>query len=295
LLFASPPYEDRRKNGATVLVGEAWVGWMAEVVSAALRCCRGLTCLVVQGTVEDYSWSATPALLMADLHRAGVTLRPPSIFYRVGIPGSGGPDRWRIDFEFVIEATRGGRLFWSDNTACGAPPRFRPGGDPSHRRQDGSRVNRNVGYATADERGRVGPHRARQRAGRPYRAPEIANPGCVVQETYTAREVAELLEAYEAGDVPHHTVGGGKMGGRQAYRNSAAFPEKLVERYVKSYCPPGGVVADCFSGSGTTGAVAVRLGRRFRGCDKLADQVELTRQRLAEAEAAATPAAGAGG
>ena len=60
-----------------------------------------------------------------------------------------------------------------------------------------------------------------------------------------------------------------------------SFPESLVEFFVKSFCPPGGVVVDPFSGSGTTGAVAVRLGRRFLGCDVRQSQVELSRRRIA--------------
>jgi DNA modification methylase len=42
----------------------------------------------------------------------------------------------------------------------------------------------------------------------------------------------------------------------------ATFPQKLVEPCVKAGCPEGGVVLDPFAGSGTTGLVAQRLGRR---------------------------------
>ena len=41
----------------------------------------------------------------------------------------------------------------------------------------------------------------------------------------------------------------------------ATFPEKLVEPCVLAGCPVGGVVLDPFGGSGTTGMVALRLGR----------------------------------
>ncbi len=43
----------------------------------------------------------------------------------------------------------------------------------------------------------------------------------------------------------------------------ATFPEKLVEPMILAGCPPGGVVLDPFAGSGTTGVVAGRLGRKF--------------------------------
>jgi DNA modification methylase len=76
-------------------------------------------------------------------------------------------------------------------------------------------------------------------------------------------------------------VGGGNMGSALCHENEAPFPESLAEFFVRSFCRPGGLVCDPFSGSGTTGAVAVRHGRRFVGCDLRASQVELTRRRIA--------------
>ncbi len=40
-------------------------------------------------------------------------------------------------------------------------------------------------------------------------------------------------------------------------------PKKLLERIIVSSCPENGIVADFFMGSGTTGAVAERLGRKW--------------------------------
>lgn len=47
----------------------------------------------------------------------------------------------------------------------------------------------------------------------------------------------------------------------------APFPDALVERAITLACPPQGVVLDVFAGSGTVRDVAVRMGRRFLGCD----------------------------
>ena len=47
----------------------------------------------------------------------------------------------------------------------------------------------------------------------------------------------------------------------------AMFPERLVEPCILAGCPVGGVVLDPFFGSGTTGAVAKRLGRQYIGID----------------------------
>lgn len=44
-------------------------------------------------------------------------------------------------------------------------------------------------------------------------------------------------------------------------------PEELIRRLVLAASPEGGLVADPFSGSGTTLVVAEQLGRRWLGCD----------------------------
>lgn len=61
-------------------------------------------------------------------------------------------------------------------------------------------------------------------------------------------------------------------------KHYATFPEKLIEPMILAGCPKGGVVLDPFAGSGTVGAVARRLGRRFILVD-LAYQ-EMQHQRL---------------
>jgi DNA modification methylase len=47
----------------------------------------------------------------------------------------------------------------------------------------------------------------------------------------------------------------------------ATMPEDLVEPRILAGCPIGGLVLDPFIGSGTVGAVASRLGRRWVGTD----------------------------
>ncbi len=47
----------------------------------------------------------------------------------------------------------------------------------------------------------------------------------------------------------------------------AVWPEKLVEPMILAGCPEGGMVLDPFAGSGTTLAVANRLGRHAVGIE----------------------------
>jgi len=57
-------------------------------------------------------------------------------------------------------------------------------------------------------------------------------------------------------------------------------PEKLLERIISSSCPPGGLVLDCFAGSGTTAVVAEKLERRWIACDIGRFAIHTTRKRL---------------
>lgn len=47
----------------------------------------------------------------------------------------------------------------------------------------------------------------------------------------------------------------------------ATFPPELPRRAILAGCKPGGTVLDPFSGSATTGMVALELGRRYVGID----------------------------
>ena len=60
----------------------------------------------------------------------------------------------------------------------------------------------------------------------------------------------------------------------------AMFPEKLVEPCILAGSQEGGIVLDPFFGSGTTGAVAKRLGRRFIGIDLNPDYCRMAQQRI---------------
>jgi adenine-specific DNA-methyltransferase len=57
-------------------------------------------------------------------------------------------------------------------------------------------------------------------------------------------------------------------------------PEILLDRVIKASSNPGDLVADFFCGSGTTLAVAEKLGRRWIGCDLGRWAIHVTRKRL---------------
>jgi len=57
-------------------------------------------------------------------------------------------------------------------------------------------------------------------------------------------------------------------------------PESLLERIITASSNPGDLVLDCFCGSGTTLAVAQKLGRRWIGCDINLGAIQTTTKRL---------------
>lgn len=286
LIFGSPPYEDARSyKGLPALTGEAWVDYYFRFYAEACRVSRGAVILVVEGRTKDFSYSATPVLLMADLKRAvackqcgqiqqieacncsgsagrcvpAFTIRKPPIFMRYGIFGSGGPDYWRNDYEFMIFATRAEvkRLPFADPTAVGLPPKYPPGGNPSHRKSDDSRV-----------------------ASKPYTPPKLANPGNVRDHSEPDTAYEAFLEEVGATNIRRHAVGGGHMGDKSAHGGVAPFPEGLARDVILTFSPPAGVVYDPFVGTGTTPTVAALNGRNFLASDIDAEQIRNTFKRL---------------
>ena len=64
--------------------------------------------------------------------------------------------------------------------------------------------------------------------------------------------------------------------------HSTQKPESLLHRVIVSSTKPGDVILDPFFGSGTTGAVAKRLGRHFIGIEREKTYADVARARIAE-------------
>ncbi len=63
-------------------------------------------------------------------------------------------------------------------------------------------------------------------------------------------------------------------------------PEALLYRVITSSTKPGDVILDPFFGSGTTGAVAKRLGRHFIGIERDKTYAKHALKRIGQIEAA---------
>ena len=79
-------------------------------------------------------------------------------------------------------------------------------------------------------------------------------------------------------DVWWHTIVSPTGREKTGYPNQK--PEAIIRRMMLASTRPGDWVLDCFAGSGTTGAVAQRLGRRFVLCDRNPQAIDVMRGRL---------------
>ncbi|MGH9056605.1 MAG: DNA-methyltransferase [Acidimicrobiales bacterium] len=81
-------------------------------------------------------------------------------------------------------------------------------------------------------------------------------------------------------DVWWHTIVGTNAREKTGYPDQK--PEGLVRRAVQASSAPGSWVLDFFAGSGTTGAVARQLGRRFVLVDNNPEAHDICRRRLGD-------------
>ena len=88
-------------------------------------------------------------------------------------------------------------------------------------------------------------------------------------------------------DVWWHTIV--PTNGRERTGYATQKPEGILRRIVQASSAAGDSVLDLFAGSGTTGAVAAALGRRYLLVDSSAEAVEVMRARLPAARVVEFP------
>jgi hypothetical protein len=268
LTVGSPPYSDCRmylEDGTDPGVSRparAWVEWMLRVTAECLRVTRGPVVWVVGCPTRDRTYQPIAEGLAWRWFAEGWTERGPgtvrdgsayrpTYWHRPGIPGSGGDQSFRMDVEACLLFKRPGALPFAEPTATGQVPKWNPGGALSYRDREGRRVN----GKPQTMRDPYGTLRVQV-----YEPPAIANPGTL----------------FSTG-----AAGGGKLGHSLAHDGEAPYPVAVPARFVLTYCPPGGLTLDPFSGSGTTAQACRENGRRCVGLDLRMSQCRLGRRRLA--------------
>ena len=104
-----------------------------------------------------------------------------------------------------------------------------------------------------------------------YTGKRAKNDGLVQQSFVTINETANKRSVWNVGVA------------RFKDAHFAVYPPALIEPCVKAGSAEGDTVLDPFSGSGTTGEVALKLGRNYIGTELNPDYAKLSEKRITEA------------
>lgn len=298
--IGSPPYADARlylEDGRNLGISrgaDEWVEWMLRVTAECLRVTKGPVIWIAAGVTRDWNYWPVCERLMSEWNRgvpgSGVwqdgielPLLPPHYchafrpcyWHRVGIPGSGGKQWYRADVEYAMCFKRPGKLPYADPTANGHPPKWGPGGEMSHRVQDGDRRNQWGKHMNSrnSQRKTDGTFQGGYRPSHRAHTKRDAN-GEMRDQEYVPPALAN------PGNLLKTTVGGGQMGHSLAHENEAPFPVAIPAFFIRSHCPKFGKVLDPFGGSGSTAQAAVENGREAVVCDLRRSQCNLAKRRL---------------
>ncbi|MCM1316352.1 MAG: site-specific DNA-methyltransferase [Alistipes senegalensis] len=96
--------------------------------------------------------------------------------------------------------------------------------------------------------------------------------GKLIYEIFTEKKADDVWEIGQSSTT--------KSASKEFLGYPTQKPEKLLERIIKASTNEGDIVFDCFMGSGTTQAVAMKLGRRFIGADINLGAIQTTTKRL---------------
>ncbi len=96
--------------------------------------------------------------------------------------------------------------------------------------------------------------------------------GSLIYEMFTEKKADDVWEIGQSSTT--------KSASKEFLGYPTQKPEKLLERIIKAASNPSDIVFDCFMGSGTTQAVAMKLGRRFIGADINLGAIQTTTKRL---------------
>jgi len=130
---------------------------------------------------------------------------------------------------------------------------------------------------------------------KPNPMPESVTDRCTKAHEYIFLLSKKPKYYYDAEAVKEEASGGSISGGTEETRNKrsvwevttkpysgahfATFPPDLIKPCILAGCPTGGTVLDPFGGSGTTGMVALELGRSAELIELNPDYVEIINER----------------
>ena len=117
-----------------------------------------------------------------------------------------------------------------------------------------------------------------------WAARERRESGTIHSITKRSRPATKTSRCARIGSIPLCTGEERLKGGDGKKLHPTQKPEALLARVILAASRPDDLVLDPFCGTGTTGAVAHRLRRRFIGIERDADYAAAAEQRIAQIE-----------
>lgn len=237
LTVTSPPYFRHRDYGSVKQIGqeqslEQFISELEGILSHLLRVtCKSGACFVVIGdTIRNGKMCLVPHRLALAADRAGWHVRNDIIWHKKDPPPTGVPNRWRTSHEHIVFLTKMPKGYYFNDNAIRQP--YSPATI--------ARWGKGQKYGGQKSKSRSGGAEPSLRHGRTFRL----NPAGTIPP-----DVWSIANA------------------NNSARHYAAFPEQLITPMIEACSQAGDVVLDPFAGTGTTGVVALRLGRRFLGIE----------------------------
>lgn len=258
--ITSPPYFGLRDYGHDGQIGlepspDEYVAKMVEVFRAVWRILRddGTVWLVLGDTYRNKQPLGVPWRVAFALQADGWYLRQEIIWHKANCVPESVKDRCTRTHEHIFLLAKRAKYHY-DYQAMQEPAVWDVDGTGTLKRK------------------------ARQRLGLKSN-PGIKKAG--IRKTYPSGKHSGLMPKTVTGMRNRRSVW--KIAPAQ-YKGAhfATFPPKLIEPCVLAGCPEGGFVFDPFSGSGTTGQVALQNGRRYLGIELNDEYQQLAIGRLSE-------------
>lgn len=258
--ITSPPYYRQKDYHAG-----GQIGWERSVATYVERLRRvfvqlhrvtaatGSCFFVVGDTYLNKSLQLVPQRLAIAACEAGWTLRNDLIWSKSDAAPDGAADRWRFAHEHILFLTKSARGYKFNADEIRVP--YSP---VTLRRWSSGQA-----YGGSKAQDEAGPRGQRFKRGKTFK---------LNKKGTLPRDVIECATA------------------RSKLDHFATFPLELVEKFVLVASDPGDLILDPFAGTATTGAAAVRNGRRFLGIELNSQYARVARGRL-EAEVKAVRAA----
>lgn len=197
-------------------------------------------------TLTPKSLVQIPSRFAIEMTDRGWCLRNEVIWYKKNVMPQSVKDRFTVDFEKIFFFTKSKKYYFEQQFERGEMTAGQSAG--SNQRDTGE--THGVGG------GNSGINAAKEKLAR-----ELAEKG------YTERNKRAV---WQINPQPFSEA------------HFAVYPPKLCETPIKAGSPPGGVVLDPFFGSGTTGLVAEKLGRRWIGIELNDEYAKIARKRTSQ-------------